>query len=71
MGAKILVRSSGTTIFTIEETVLEKGFLARIFFFFLVEVDGVDGGTFDVGKIWEWALSSESSLSIEGTSSRT
>lgn len=63
MGAKISVRSSGSEILTVEEIILEEGFLARIFFFFLAGVDGVDGGSFDLGKIWEWALPSDSSLS--------
>lgn len=56
MAAKTSVRSSGTEVFAVEETILEEGFLAEIFFFFLVRVGGVDGGTFDVEKIWECAL---------------
>lgn len=50
LGAKTLLRSSGTKIFVVEETILEECFLARILFFFLAGVGGVDGGTFDVGK---------------------
>lgn len=51
MGATISVRSSGIEIFAFKETILEEGFLAGIFFFFFVGVDGVDGGAFVVGKI--------------------
>lgn len=50
MGLKITVRSSGTKIFAVEETIFEDGFLAEIFFFFLARVDIVDGGAFTVEK---------------------
>lgn len=51
MRAKTSVRSSGTEDFAFEETILEEGFLAGIFFLFLDGMGGVDGGAFDVGKI--------------------